>query len=138
MKIVEFFLIIWGKWSELEPEPEFLTSWSWSWSRSWSRTKIDRLRNTGIELAVKLKCMCRKIRSEKEVRKRLESIKGKISEENSFAFMFACCGRGEGHYRGQYSLVNLTNPGPFAPDQCSCLDRVRYYMLIILPESTVQ
>jgi hypothetical protein len=24
MKIVEFFLIIWGKWSELEPEPEFL------------------------------------------------------------------------------------------------------------------
>jgi hypothetical protein len=22
MKIVEFFLIIWGKWSELEPEPE--------------------------------------------------------------------------------------------------------------------
>jgi hypothetical protein len=42
MKIVEFFLIIWGKWSELEPEPEFLTSWS----RSWSHTKIDRLRNT--------------------------------------------------------------------------------------------
>jgi hypothetical protein len=28
MKIVEFFLIIWGKLSELEPEPEFLTSWS--------------------------------------------------------------------------------------------------------------
>jgi hypothetical protein len=41
MNIVEFFLIIWGKWSELEPEPEFLTSWS----RSWSRTKMDRLRN---------------------------------------------------------------------------------------------
>jgi hypothetical protein len=41
---VEFFLIIWGKWSELEPEPEqeFLTSWS----RSRSRTKMDRLRNT--------------------------------------------------------------------------------------------
>jgi hypothetical protein len=38
MKIVEFFLIIWGKWSE--PEPEFLTSWSRS------RTKMDRLRNT--------------------------------------------------------------------------------------------
>jgi hypothetical protein len=46
MKIVEFFLIIWGKWSELElePEPEFLASWSRS--RSWSRTKMDRLRNT--------------------------------------------------------------------------------------------
>jgi hypothetical protein len=40
MKIVEFFLIIWGKWSELEPEPEFLTSWSQS------PTKMDRLRNT--------------------------------------------------------------------------------------------
>jgi hypothetical protein len=39
MKIVEFFLIIWGKLSELEPK--FLTSWS----RSWSRTKVDRLRN---------------------------------------------------------------------------------------------
>jgi hypothetical protein len=43
MKIVEFLLAIWGKLSELEPEPEFLTSWS----QSWSRTKIDRLRNTG-------------------------------------------------------------------------------------------
>jgi hypothetical protein len=40
MKIVEFFLIIWRKLSELEPEPEFLTSWSRS------RTKMDRLRNT--------------------------------------------------------------------------------------------
>jgi hypothetical protein len=46
MKIVEFFLIIWGKLSELEPEPEFLTSWSLSGSRNWSRTKMDRLRNT--------------------------------------------------------------------------------------------
>jgi hypothetical protein len=46
MKIVDFFFIIWGKLSELEPEPEFLTSWSWSRSRSWSRTKMDRLRNT--------------------------------------------------------------------------------------------
>jgi hypothetical protein len=44
MKIVELFLIIWGKLSELEPEPEFLTSWSRS--RSWSRTKMDQLRNT--------------------------------------------------------------------------------------------
>jgi hypothetical protein len=41
MKIIEFFLIILGKLSE--PEPEFLTSWSRS------RTKMDRLRNTGIE-----------------------------------------------------------------------------------------
>jgi hypothetical protein len=40
MKIVEFFIIIWGKLSELEPEPEFFTSWSRS------RTKMDRLRNT--------------------------------------------------------------------------------------------
>jgi hypothetical protein len=39
MIIVEFFLIIWGKWSELEPEPELLTSGS--------STKMDRLRNTG-------------------------------------------------------------------------------------------
>jgi hypothetical protein len=47
MKIVEFFLFIWGKLSELEPEPEpeFLTSWS----RSWSRTKMDRLRNTAVK-----------------------------------------------------------------------------------------
>jgi hypothetical protein len=35
MKIVKFFCIIWEKWSK----PEFL--------RSWSRTKMDRLRNTG-------------------------------------------------------------------------------------------
>jgi hypothetical protein len=41
MKIVEVFLIILGKFSELEPE--FLTSWS----RSMSRTKMDRLCNTG-------------------------------------------------------------------------------------------
>jgi hypothetical protein len=48
MKIVEFFFIIWGKLSELELEPEpvleFLTSWCRN--RSWSRTKMDRLRNT--------------------------------------------------------------------------------------------
>jgi hypothetical protein len=50
MKIVEFFLItgtgIWGKWCKLEPEPEFLTSWSWS------RTKMDRLRNTGFKFII--------------------------------------------------------------------------------------
>jgi hypothetical protein len=50
MKIVEFFLIIWGKLSELEPEPEFLTSWS----RSWSRTKMDRLRNTGNQFSQRI------------------------------------------------------------------------------------
>jgi hypothetical protein len=44
IKIVEFFLIIWGKLSELEPE--FLTSWS----RSWSRKKMERLRNTGLKV----------------------------------------------------------------------------------------
>jgi hypothetical protein len=44
MKINDFFIIIWGKMSELEPEPEFSTSWSRT--RSWSRTKMDRLRNT--------------------------------------------------------------------------------------------
>jgi hypothetical protein len=38
MKIVEFFSMLWGKLSELEPEPEILTSWI--------RTKMDRLRNT--------------------------------------------------------------------------------------------
>jgi hypothetical protein len=27
MKIIEFFLIIWGKLPELEPESEFLTSY---------------------------------------------------------------------------------------------------------------
>jgi hypothetical protein len=36
------FLNYMGKSSELEPEPEFLTSRS----RSWSQTKMDRLRNT--------------------------------------------------------------------------------------------
>jgi hypothetical protein len=40
MKIVEFFSIIWGTLSELEPE--FLTRWSRS------RTKMDRLRNTAL------------------------------------------------------------------------------------------
>jgi hypothetical protein len=43
MKIVEFFLFIWGKWPE--PVPEFLTSWS----RSQSRTKMDLLRNTAAQ-----------------------------------------------------------------------------------------
>jgi hypothetical protein len=46
MKIVEFFLStgIWGKWPE--SEPEFLTSWS----RRRSRTKMDRIRNTAIDI----------------------------------------------------------------------------------------
>jgi hypothetical protein len=42
LKIVEFFLIIGGKWFELELE--FLTSLRQS--QSWSRTKKDRLCNT--------------------------------------------------------------------------------------------
>jgi hypothetical protein len=44
MKIIGVFLIIWGKGAEVETEPEFLTSWSRG------RTKMDRLRNTGIFL----------------------------------------------------------------------------------------
>jgi hypothetical protein len=52
MKIVEFFSIIWGKLSKLEPEPEFLTSWS----RSWSQTKMDRLRNTAPQSDFFLSC----------------------------------------------------------------------------------
>jgi hypothetical protein len=54
MKIVEFFLIIWGKWSELETEPKFLTSWS----RSRSRTKMDRLRNTVYDSSVQVIIGC--------------------------------------------------------------------------------
>jgi hypothetical protein len=42
MKIVKFFLIIWGKWSELELE--FLASWIRS------RTQIDRLCNTALSI----------------------------------------------------------------------------------------
>lgn len=43
----------------------------------------------------------RKIRSEKKVRAELQKLKdSKICEENSFAFMFACCGRGYHHFRG--------------------------------------
>jgi hypothetical protein len=53
MKIVEFFLILGGKWSELMPEPEFMTSWS----RSWNRTKMDRLRNTGFNFLSFMKIM---------------------------------------------------------------------------------
>jgi hypothetical protein len=47
MKIVEFSLIIWGKWPELEPEPEFLTSWSRS------LTKMYRNHNTDNEHTVR-------------------------------------------------------------------------------------
>ena len=44
----------------------------------------------------------RKVRSEKKVREELQKLKDSgISEDNSFAFMFACCGRGENHYRGR-------------------------------------
>jgi hypothetical protein len=49
MKIIQFFLKYMGKmvgagaeiFDALEPEPNFLTSWSLS------RTEMDRLRNTG-------------------------------------------------------------------------------------------
>jgi hypothetical protein len=33
---------------KLEPEPKFLTSWS----QSWSRTKMDRLRNTACKYSI--------------------------------------------------------------------------------------
>jgi hypothetical protein len=56
MKILKFLVIKWGKLSELEPEPEFLTSWS----RSWSRTKMDRLRNTVWHDDLKLMVGCDK------------------------------------------------------------------------------
>jgi hypothetical protein len=51
-----------GKLYELEPEPEFLTSWSRS--RSWSRTKMDRLRNTG----------CKYGKYQRNVLKRVETV----------------------------------------------------------------
>lgn len=44
----------------------------------------------------------RKVRSEKKVMEELKKLKDSgICEDNSFAFMFACCGRGENHYRGK-------------------------------------
>ena len=47
----------------------------------------------------------RSVRSEKRLVAELEKLKRSgINEENSFAFMFACCGRGENHYRGQRGL----------------------------------
>ena len=57
----------------------------------------------GVEAASVL--LQRKVRSEKKVREELQKLKDSgISEDNSFAFMFACCGRGENHYRGQRGL----------------------------------
>jgi hypothetical protein len=53
MKIVEFFLIIWGKWSEQHGAGAgIFTSWSRSQSQSWSRTKMDRLRNTALDYCI--------------------------------------------------------------------------------------
>ena len=47
----------------------------------------------------------RSVRSEKRLVAELEKLKRSgINEENSFAFMFACCGRGENHYRGRVGL----------------------------------
>ena len=47
----------------------------------------------------------RKVRTEKKVIEELQKLKNSgINEENSFAFMFACCGRGENHYRGKSGL----------------------------------
>merc|ERR1712059_214249 len=42
----------------------------------------------------------RKVKNEKKVVTELQKLKDSgICEENSFAFMFACCGRGQNHYR---------------------------------------
>jgi len=47
----------------------------------------------------------RGIRSEKKVKAELLKLKNSgICEENSFAFMFACCGRGVNHYRGHQGV----------------------------------
>ena len=47
----------------------------------------------------------RKVRSEKRVMEELKKLKDSgICEDNSFAFMFACCGRGENHYRGKAGI----------------------------------
>lgn len=47
----------------------------------------------------------RGIRSKKKVRAALQVLKNsRICEENSFAFMFACCGRGERHYKGHQEI----------------------------------
>ena len=49
--------------------------------------------------------LTRKVRSEKKIAAELQKLKNSgISEQNSFAFMFACCGRGENHYRGKSGL----------------------------------
>lgn len=47
----------------------------------------------------------RKVKNEKKVVTELQKLKDSgICEENSFAFMFACCGRGQNHYRGKAGL----------------------------------
>ena len=47
------------------------------------------------------KCISSQVRTEKGVEKRLLEHKTKVKEENCFALMFACCGRGKGLYRGK-------------------------------------
>merc|ERR1711935_973211 len=47
----------------------------------------------------------RKIKSEKKVQAELRKLKDSgICEENSFAFMFACCGRGQNFYKGKSGI----------------------------------
>jgi len=51
----------------------------------------------------------RKVRNEKKIIAELQKLKNSgISEDNSFAFMFACCGRGENHYKGKSGLEAAT------------------------------
>ena len=47
----------------------------------------------------------RKVKTEKKVIEELQKLKKSgINEENSFAFMFACCGRGQHHYRREAGI----------------------------------
>ena len=48
-----------------------------------------------------INCIFSQVRTEKGVEKRLLEHKTKVKEENCFALMFACCGRGKGLYRGK-------------------------------------
>ena len=49
--------------------------------------------------------LTRKMRGEKRVLEELARLKGcGVQEGNSFAFMFACCGRGQGLHRGRHNL----------------------------------
>ena len=55
-------------------------------------------------------CYFRKVKGEKKVLAEMQKLKDcGIPEENSFAFMFACCGRGRFHPTTR-SLFNVSSP----------------------------